>query len=614
MRLGRRGALLVLAVLATSSSLVAQQRARTKPHRTAPRFLHPELMYGAPLLHRISPSAAASITEVEPNNSAATATHAALGDTATAAMDTTGDIDWYVINIATDTILVLDVDASQVGSNMDPVLWLIARDSVTTLAFSDDVDGLDPYIEYHITTPGTYFVAIQDYYGDGGSGYFYYLKFGSKATPPPGPGDPTTLFATNLNGPYGMAAGAAGELYVTDNNGRQLWKVSSAGAASQLAAFPGSVPLKVALDGSGNLLVTYSDTSFSFGGVSRVTLGGQVSSFATGLGNTGGITVGPDGDVWVLDINRLLVVRFGPLGLRKDSIDVSAIGARRYDADLAFSPSGVLYISNGYDGIFRLVNRAPQRFISAPPYLESMAFDADGYLYVANGYLGTVLLYDPNGQLVSDPFARSNLGGPIYLAFARAATDGSMTSRLFASNYGYNLAAPYVGSIVEMRQAAMRGAGFRIGVDLLAISTASLPAGVMGADYTATLQVTSPPGTPSWSIAFGALPPGVIITSTTGVISGVPTTAGSFSFSARVDAGGRVGYADFTIVVSQPSVSLTDAANHLLGSSQLSIELQRFLDLQGNKNGRYDVGDFRAHLRAQGQLPASIAATGKEQP
>lgn len=615
MPLGRRSVLLALAaILATSASLVAQQRTRTKPHRTAPRFSHPELMYGAPLFHRISPSAAASITEAEPNNTAATATPAALGDTATAAMDTTGDIDWYVINIATDTILVLDVDANQVGSNMDPVLWLIAPDSVTILSFSDDVDGLDPYIEYHITTPGTYFVATQDYYGDGGSGYFYYLKFGAKATPPPGPGDPTTLFASNLNGPYGMAAGATGELYVTDIDGRQLWKISSAGAASQLAAFPSGVPLKVALDGSGNLLVTYSDSSFSFGAVSRVTLGGQVSSFATGLGNTGGITVGPDGDVWVLDINRLLLFRFGPSGFRKDSIDVSAIGARRYDADLAFSPSGVLYISNGYDGIFRLVNRAPQRFISGPPYLESMAFDADGYLYVANGYLGTVLLYDPSGQLVSDPFARSNLGGPIYLAFARATADGSMTSRLFASNYGYNLAAPYVGSIVEMRQGAMRGAGFRIGVDLLTIPTASLPAAVMGADYTATLQVTSPPGTPSWSIAFGALPPGLIITSTTGVISGVPTTAGAFSFSARVDAGGRVGYADFTIVVSQPSVSLTDAANHLLGSSQLSIELQRFLDLQGNKNGRYDVGDFRAHLRAQGQLPDSVAATGKEQP
>src|SRR2546425_6134651 len=227
MPLGRRSVLLVLAaVLATSTSLAAQQRTRTKPHRTGARFSHPELMYGAPLFHRIAPSAAASITETEPNNTAATATPAALGDTATAAMDTTGDVDWYVINIATDTILVLDVNASRVGSNMDPVLGLIAPDSVTTLAFSDDVNGLDPYIEYHITTPGTYFVVIQDYYGSGGSGFFYYLTFGAKATPPPGPGDPTTLFASNLNGPYGMAAGAAGGLDLTHHHRRPVWKKS----------------------------------------------------------------------------------------------------------------------------------------------------------------------------------------------------------------------------------------------------------------------------------------------------------------------------------------------------------------------------------------------------
>src|SRR5438477_480563 len=452
MPLGRSSVLLMLAVLLFSSSaIVAQQRPRMKPHRTAPRFSRPELLYGSPLPHRISRSPTGNITETEPNNTAATASAAALGDVASGAMDTTGDIDWYVINVPADTTLILDVDANQIGSSMDPYLWLIAPDSITVLASSDDVDGLDPYIEYHITTPGTYFVATQDFYGDGGSGYFYNLKFDAKAPPPPGPGDPTTLFAQDLIGPYSIAAGPAGDLYVTDIDGQQLWKVSSTGTASQLAAFTSRVPLKAVLGGSGSLLVSYSDSSFTFGGVSRVTLSGQVSSFATGLGNIGGFTVGPDGDAWVLDINRLILFRFGPSGFRKDSIDVSAIGARRYDSDLAFSPSGVLYISNGYDAIYRLVNRVPQPFISAPPYLESMAFDADGYLYVANGYLGTVSLYNPAGQLVNDPFARSNLGGPVYLAFARDGS-GAMTSRLFASNYGYNLQSPYVGSIVEMRQ------------------------------------------------------------------------------------------------------------------------------------------------------------------
>ena len=366
MPLGRSSVLLMLAVLLfSSSSLVAQQRSRTKPHRAAARFSHPDFLYGGPRVHRISRSPTGSITETEPNNTAATASGAALGDVASAAMDTTGDIDWYVINVPADTTLILDVDASQIGSSMDPFLWLIAPDSVRTLASSDDVDSLDSYIEYHITTPGTYFVAIQDFYAHGGSGYFYHLKFDAKAPPPPGPGDPTTLFAQGLGGPYGVAAGSTGELYVTDLDGRRLWKVSSSAVASPLTRFT-TLPLKVTWDGFGNLLVTYSDTALTSGGVYRINPAGQASPFATGLGNTGGITVGPDGDVWVLDIDRLLLFRFGPFGARKDSIDVSAINAQRFDADLAFSPGGVLYISNGYDAIYRLVNRVPQRFISAP--------------------------------------------------------------------------------------------------------------------------------------------------------------------------------------------------------------------------------------------------------
>lgn len=244
--------------------------------------------------------------------------------------------------------------------------------------------------------------------------------------------------------------------------------------------------------------------------------------------------------------------------------------------------------------------------------MESIAFDRDGYLYVANGFLGKVMLYDANLQLVNDPFARSNLGGPIYLAFGRTA-NGSMTSRLFASNLGYLLSAPYIGSMVEMRNAAMRAPGFRVGLDLLTISTASLPAAVMGADYSATLQVTAPPGTPTWSVANGALPPGLTLSSA-GAITGVPEAAGAFSFVVRVDAGGRVGFRSLTLTVTQPTVSVADAANHLLEAVQLAPELLRFLDLQGNRNGRYDVGDFRAFLRSQGQLPAATAAVRKERP
>lgn len=67
----------------------------------------------------------------------------------------------------------------------------------------------------------------------------------------------------------------------------------------------------------------------------------------------------------------------------------------------------------------------------------------------------------------------------------------------------------------------------------LTVTTTSLPSGGVGGGYTATLRASG--GTPPyvWAIG-GSLPPGLRLEPGTGVISGVPTTAGTFSFTARV--------------------------------------------------------------------------------
>jgi len=67
----------------------------------------------------------------------------------------------------------------------------------------------------------------------------------------------------------------------------------------------------------------------------------------------------------------------------------------------------------------------------------------------------------------------------------------------------------------------------------LSITSASLPGALLNSAYSATLAATG--GTPpyTWSIASG-LPPGLTVNSTTGVISGTPTSTGSFTFTAKV--------------------------------------------------------------------------------
>jgi putative Ig domain-containing protein/ASPM-SPD-2-Hydin domain-containing protein len=72
------------------------------------------------------------------------------------------------------------------------------------------------------------------------------------------------------------------------------------------------------------------------------------------------------------------------------------------------------------------------------------------------------------------------------------------------------------------------------------ISTTSLPPATVSAAYSTTLQTTGGTTPYSWSISAGALPPGLSLSATTGVISGIPTQSGTFLFSVQVsDSGGR---------------------------------------------------------------------------
>jgi thermitase len=90
----------------------------------------------------------------------------------------------------------------------------------------------------------------------------------------------------------------------------------------------------------------------------------------------------------------------------------------------------------------------------------------------------------------------------------------------------------------------------------LSVSTASLAAGTVGVSYSKTLAATGGVSPYSWSVSAGALPAGLSLSSS-GVISGAPTTAGSYSFTVRVtDSKSATATRNLSITVAVPVQSL----------------------------------------------------------
>src|SRR5664279_5485197 len=102
------------------------------------------------------------------------------------------------------------------------------------------------------------------------------------------------------------------------------------------------------------------------------------------------------------------------------------------------------------------------------------------------------------------------------------------------------------------------------------ISVSSLPPGVVGAPYSATLGVVRGTGTPpfTWSITSGNLPPGLSLNSSTGAITGTPTTIGNSSFTVQVTDAKSLTASEILSINVRGSVAITPAS---LPGGQVSI-------------------------------------------
>jgi len=344
----------------------------------------------------------------------------------------------------------------------------------------------------------------------------------------PIPGSP---FSTGGTSTQRIAMDPAGEfVFVTNSSSNNVTVFSldlDTGALTPVAGSPfaaGSEPLDVSTDGFGRFLYVANNLSNSISAFSIDRSNGVLTPIAGSPFSMGSFLSRVEADplgrfVYAMDGQRVFVLSIGASGAL-----TAAAGS-----PLALNP-GPSAIAADPSGQFLLVTQRT-RFIGQSDTVAS-------YRVNANGSLTPVGSPAALGEGVSPSAVAVDAGGQwVYVANQ----SGNGTS-------GFSL-NPATGVLT-----AIQGSPFKTGVSPLDVAVDSdlrvTDIALMQAFFSRKPTVAG--GTPpyNWSIAVGNLPAGLALSSATGIITGTPTSQGTFPFTIRVaDSVGDSASQQFTLRV-----------------------------------------------------------------
>ena len=433
----------------------------------------------------------------------------------------------------------------------------------------------------------------------------------------------STALITGLSGPYGVAADASGNVYVSDSghNAIKEWQVST-GTVKTLVSTGLNNPFELAVDSSGNVYI--ADQSNNAIKEWNAATGTVTTLVSTGLSGPDGVAVDTSGNVYIADsLNGALKewhVATGTVttlasGLHPVGVAVDSLG-NVYIADggnnvvkewhaatgtittlvtglndpfgVAVDGSGNVYIADTNNVLVKEWQAATGTVITLPftglTSPTNVAVDSSGNVYtpdwghnaikeVPRAYVNTTPLTETSGagsdQLSVVVPSTANLTG----AFAPTSdqswlTIGSVANGVVNFNFSAN---PTVGA---SRTAHMTVLGQTIAVkQAAALFTTSLVEGPSAGSDSDTIVTTG-----AWTAS--TTDPWITLNTTSGTGNG----AVNFSFSANTGATrtGTVTIAGQSLTVTQAGVGYVAAAPTILVPAVLAAPSATAVDGAGN--------------------------------
>jgi len=400
-----------------------------------------------------------------------------------------------------------------------------------------------------------------------------------------------------FNSPGGVAVDISGNVYVADTNNHAIRKVTPAGVVTTLAGDPSNFaladgtgaaaqfhsPSGVALDASGNVYV--ADTGNH--AIRRVSPLGVVTTIA-GNGNPGNA----NGTGTAAQFNN-------PTAVAVDSSGNILIADTGSHTIRKMTPGGVVTTIAGLTGFPGSQEGANPLFRSP----QGITTDAAGNIYVADTGNHTLRKISPSGQTTT-------IGGS---ALVSGSAEGTTLARF---NQPVGIAVDAYGNL-RVSDANHR---ISLGTATLEISTASpLASGTMGISYNRTFTATGGKPAYSWSLAAGALPSGLTLNATTGVLSGTPTVGKTSHFTIQVTGTDLASATkSFQLTVVNPAAPVITSATSATGyvgeafTYQITASLGPILSFAatGLPTGLTSTnGTISGNTTQTGTFPVTLSAT-----